>query len=77
MSNHTAFPNREIVDRIKKLYPVGCRVELVEMDDPYSNLIPGECGTVTLVDDTATVFVKWDCGSSLGIVYGVDRIRKL
>ena len=34
-------------------------------------------GTVRSVDDTGTVFVRWDNGSGLGVVYGVDRIRKL
>ena len=47
------------------------------MDDPYSKLSPGDRGTVNVVDDTGTVFVGWDCGSSLGVVYGVDRIRKI
>ena len=47
------------------------------MDDPYSKLTPGEQGTVAAVDDTGTIFVNWDCGSGLGIVYGVDRIKKL
>lgn len=71
------FPSRETVERIRCRYPVGCRVELVWMDDPYSKLCPGEQGTVTSVDDTGTVFVRWDCGSELGIVYSVDQIRKL
>jgi len=74
---NNSFPSREMVERIRKLYPVGCRVELIQMDDPYSKLTPGEQGTVTAVDDTGTVFVSWDSGSSLGIVYGVDRVRKL
>jgi hypothetical protein len=47
------------------------------MDDPHSKLKPGDQGTVNFVDDTATVFVNWDCGSGLGIVYGADRIRRL
>jgi len=47
------------------------------MDDPYSLLKPGDKGTVRLVDDTATVFVDWDSGSGLGVVYGVDTVRKL
>ena len=34
-------------------------------------------GTVRSVDDTGTVFASWDNGSGLGVVYGVDRIRKL
>lgn len=77
MQNNSKFPTPKMIERIKKLYPAGCRVELVQMDDPYSKLAPGERGTVNFVDDTGTVFVSWDCGSGLGIVYGVDRIRKL
>ena len=75
--NSNGFPSREIVERVRKTYPTGCRVELISMDDPYSSLAPGTKGTVRLVDDTGTVFVSWDNGSGLGVVYGVDRIRKL
>lgn len=71
------FPSRETVEKIKKMYPVGSRVELIQMDDPYTSLKPGDRGTVRSVDDTGTVFVNWDEGSGLGIVYGVDRVQKL
>lgn len=77
MANKNQFPNRETVERVRKIYPKGCRVELISMDDPYSRLSPGERGTVDVVDDTGTVFVSWDCGSGLGIVYGIDRIRRI
>lgn len=77
MKTNSTFPSREMVARIRKLYPAGCRVELVQMDDPCSKLTPGEQGTVAAVDDTGTIFVNWDCGSGLGVVYGVDRVRKL
>ncbi len=71
------FPSPYTVKMVRKVYPAGCRVELIRMDDPYSTLPPGEHGTVMLVDDTGTVFVDWDCGSSLGVVFGIDKIRKL
>lgn len=77
MADRIQFPSRETVERVRRMYPRGCRVELISMDDPYSRLSPGDCGTVNMVDDTGTVFVGWDCGSSLGVVYGVDRIRKI
>ena len=77
MNRNNGFPNRETVARVRQMYPVGCRVELISMDDPYSKLKPGDRGTVDVVDDAGTVFVRWDNGSGLGIVYGVDRIRKL
>ncbi len=71
------FPSRETVERVRRMYPQGTRVELVSMNDPYTKLRPGDKGTVTCVDDTGTVFVRWDCGSGLGVVYGEDRIKKL
>lgn len=77
MANNNGFPSRETVERVRKIYPKGCRVKLVSMDDPYSSLKPGDIGTVRFVDDTGTVFVSWDCGSSLGIVYGEDQIVKI
>lgn len=69
------FPAREVVEQIRKRYPSGIRVELVSMNDPYSKLKPGDQGTVNFVDDIGTVFIKWDCGSSLGAVYGEDIIK--
>lgn len=71
------FPSRETVERVRKQYPTGTRVELVSMNDPYSKLKPGDQGTVNFVDDIGTVFIKWDCGSSLGAAYGEDVIKKL
>jgi len=46
------------------------------MDDLYDNkLKPGDKGTVGFIDDTGTIFVTWDKGSSLGLVYGVDSYK--
>ena len=73
MSN---FPSREIVERIKKQYPVGCRVELVQMDDVQAPPI-GTKGTVRYVDDLGSLGVGWDNGSSLQVVYGVDYAVKI
>ena len=66
-----------MVKQIRIRYPKGCRVELVGMDDPYSKLQPGDQGTVDFVDDTGTIFCNWDCGSTLGVVFGIDLIKKL
>ncbi len=71
------FPKKEIVDRVKAEYPAGTRVELVHMDDPYTSIPVGTKGTVSCVDDTATIHVNWETGSSLGVVYGEDTVKKL
>ena len=69
---------KDLVASIRERYPVGLRVELVNMDDPYNTrLTPGAKGTVMGVDDMGTIHVQWDCGSSLGVVYGVDSCRAI
>lgn len=70
------FPSRETVEHIRKQYPVGCRVELLRMDDPQAPPI-GTKGTVRYVDDIGSLGVAWDNGSSLQVVYGEDLCRKL
>lgn len=70
------FPSKEIVERVRREYPTGTRVELVRMDDVQAPPV-GTRGTVTGVDDTASVMVKWDNGSHLNVVYGADSCRKL
>lgn len=70
--------SKETLTRLKKEYPIGCRVELVRMNDPYNTrLTPGCKGTVIAVDDIGTIHVNWDCGSSLGVAYGEDVCRKV
>ena len=68
---------KETVELLKKQFTTGTRVELVRMEDSYRTLSPGEKGTVTCVDDIGTIHVNWDCGSTLGIAYGVDICRKI
>ena len=77
MNHMNNFPNEAAVERMRTMYPSGCRVELVSMNDPYSKLNPGERGTVRFIDSIGTIFVDWNSGSGLGIAYGVDHIRKL
>lgn len=71
------FPSKQTVERLRKMYPRGTRVELVSMNDPYTKLAPGDQGNVQFVDDAGTIFVNWDCGSGLGVAYGEDTIRKI
>ena len=70
------FPSKETVERIRKDFPSGSRIELLKMDDPKAPPI-GSIGTVIAVDDIGSILVKWDCGSSLNVVYGEDLCRKV
>lgn len=70
------FPSREIVERIRREYPIGTRVELLQMDDAQAPPV-GTKGTVKGVDDTGSLLVRWDNGSGLNVVYGEDLVRKI
>jgi len=66
---------REVVERLKKQYPAGCRVELLHMDDIQAPPI-GTKGTVIGVDDIGSIMVRWDNGSGLSVAYGEDSCRR-
>ena len=68
------MPNKELICKLRDNFPVGCRVELVYMDDVQAPPV-GTLGTVYGVDDAGTIHVDWDNGCGLGIAYGVDRCR--
>lgn len=70
------FPRKETVERLRREYPTGCRVELLRMDDPQAPPI-GTKGTVKGVDDTGSILVRWDTGGGLNVVYGEDECRRV
>jgi hypothetical protein len=55
----------------------GKRIELISTTDPYTELKPGDRGTIILVDDMRTIHVSWDNGSQLGWVPGEDQYKLL
>lgn len=65
----------EELKALRKKFKKGMRVECIRLEDEYTPIPAGTKGTVESVDDIGTVHVNWDCGSSLGAVYGVDEIR--
>lgn len=71
------YTNNNMVNRLKEQYPKGTRVKLISMDDPYAKIPSGTLGTVSNVDDIGTIHVRWDNGSSLGLVYGEDSFCKV
>ena len=60
---------------LRKQFPTGYKVKLVEMDDPFAPPI-GTTGVIRYVDDIGTIHVKYENGSGLGVVYGKDIIKR-
>ncbi|MCD7810952.1 MAG: DUF4314 domain-containing protein [Ruminococcus sp.] len=69
-------PTEKDIEQLRRMYPVGSRVELIRMDDPAAPPV-GTQGTVLGVDALADLMVAWDNGSSLNLVFEVDECRKI
>ena len=70
------FPNKQEVERVRRMYPAGTRVKLVVMDDPQAPPA-GTLGTVLGVDDTGSLLMRWDNGSGLNVIWRQDVVRKV
>lgn len=68
------FPSREQIAALRERYPRGTRVELLAMDDPQAPPT-GAMGEILGVDDAGQLLVRWETGSSLSLVPGVDSFR--
>ena len=64
------------LEKLRRTYPQGTRVVVLDMDDPYSPVPAGTKGTVVAVDDIGQIHVNWDTGSTLALIPGVDQFVK-
>ena len=71
------YIKKEELEALRAEYPPGCRVELVKMDDPYREMPPGLRGVVTGIDDSGSIHVDWQNGSSLAVIFGEDHAVKI
>lgn len=66
-----------MAENTRRSYPPGTRIELINMDDPYSPVPSGTRGTVAYVDSIGSIGMKWDNGRGLSLIPGEDSFRKL
>lgn len=59
---------------LRSQYTPGTRVELLQMEDIQAPPV-GTKGTVIGIDDTGPLMMRWDNGSGLNVLYGIDRCR--
>lgn len=62
------------VQSIRKKYPPGTKVELIEMTGE-PQMLSGLKGEVRFVDDIGQIHCAWENGSSLALVPEKDRFR--
>lgn len=73
--NNLLISNEEL-EALRKKYPTGTRVRLVRMEDTQAPPV-GTLGTVRGVDDTGSLLMSWDNGSSLNVLHKIDVVAKI
>lgn len=68
--------NPEHIEKLREEYPVDTKIKLIYMEDIQA-VPPGTCGKVTGVDSAGTIHMKWENGSSLGLIPEEDNFVKL
>ena len=67
------------VKKIKDTYKSGMKLRLLEdmKEEKYHPIPAGKIGTVDYVDDVGTIHMKWEIGSSLGIIPEIDKFEEV
>ena len=68
--------SKEIIEKLKEIYPSGARVKLIQMEDVQAPP-KGTLGTVYGIDAIGSILVKWDNGSALNVIFREDIIEKI
>lgn len=65
---------RNQVERLRREYPAGTKVELQNMVGE-TQMPSGLTGVVKFVDDIGSIHVSWENGSSLALIPGEDEFQ--
>lgn len=65
---------RNQVERLRREYPAGTKVELQSMAGE-TQMPSGLTGVVKFVDDIGSIHVSWENGSSLALIPGEDEFQ--
>lgn len=69
------FHDADLAKRLEKLYPLGTRVKCIEMPNDPHPIPSGTEGTVKGSNGFGQIHVKWDNGSGLSLIHGVDKFE--
>lgn len=59
-----------------EIVKVGDRIKLVFINDTWTELKPGDKGTVNKIDENQEIiWVDWDNGEQLALLIGIDKFK--
>lgn len=71
------IPNQKEIKLLRKKYKPGTKVQLIKMYDYISPVSSGTIGSVDFIDDIGNIHMKWENGSRLSLIAGLDEFRIL
>lgn len=71
------IPNQKEVKLLRQKYKPGTRIELIKMYDYINPVSSGTIGSVDFIDDIGNIHMKWENGSRLSLIVGLDEFRIL
>ena len=67
----------KIAEVERELYPEGSRVVYLGSEKNHMFLKSGMKGIVRYVDDEANVYIDWENGARVGLLYGQDYWKRI
>lgn len=71
------IPNQKEIKLLRKKYKPGTKVQLIKMYDYISPVSSGTIGSVDFIDDIGNIHMKWENGSRLSLIVGLDEFKIL
>ena len=74
---------KEQLEHLRREYPVGTRLMVVEMAkcwspvEPFAPVPSGTVGSVDHIDDMGHIHMNWDMGESLALIPAVDQFKRI
>lgn len=63
------------INKLRSQYTVGSIIELIEINDKWTNLNPGDRGIVQYIDDAGQIHVLWFNQTRLALIPNIDKFR--
>lgn len=67
--------SKKEIEKIKKIYIPGQKLELINLYSSFNVLIPGTKGMIEFIDDLGNIHVIWEHKKNIQLVVGIDEFK--
>lgn len=67
--------SKKEIEKIKKIYIPGQKLELINLYSSFNVLLPGTKGMIEFIDDLGNIHVIWEHKKNIQLVVGIDEFK--